>query len=668
MSADTNNQEGKDNLRKLKEQMYSRATQPISRPRRVFSDGVKQPVPNDWNTPIQKDVQADTATPTAQTATDTPKMHVWSPRTHRVTSPIHAILIASIVLFALVAVGVGVYLVSGSNVVSSRNIALQVYGPRTIDGGSPVEFQVSVTNSNDVDLEFTELVVSYPPETLVIDGLARNKETKRVEQRLSLGTITSNETRSGTVYATLLGQSGDVKDVNVSLEYRLANSSGIFSAETTYAVQITSDAISMRVDTNEEAVAGQKIDVAATIMSHVTTPIGPVYLAAEYPFGFALDSAVPETYEGTDNMWSLGVLEPNTQYTVHIQGVLDGQEGDERTFRLMLGTRDDARSAFTALWATAEHALVLARPFLALDMTFDGVHAREFVALPGESIPIRISWLNNISSALSDVVIAATISGEGADQYAIDAQKGFYRSIDGVALWDKNSTSGELKNVGSAEGGTLSLRVTPKTADDMIGIQDPTITFELHASGEREGETNVPETLQAAVKKSIKVQTSVGFAGSALYFTNPLGSVGPLPPKVENETTYGILWEVSNTTNMVRDTVVTATLPPYMRWLGVSSPSVEHISFNERDGTITWNIGKLLPQTGIGDTPPRRIVFGVGLVPSTSQVGQVPDLVQNITVSGVDNFTGRDISIDGGDFTTNLTEDAFSEVYSRIIN
>ena len=253
-------------------------------------------------------------------------------------------------------------------------------------------------------------------------------------------------------------------------------------------------------------------------------------------------------------------------------------------------------------------------------------------------------------------MIAATISGPGIDPFAISADRGFYRSIDSVVLWDKSTTKGELKTVTAGQVGALLLRITPRISEELLGVLDPTIKIELHAAAQRLSEERVPETIQATVVEEVKLGTDIGFEGRALYFENPLGSVGPLPPKIEHETTYGILWEVTNTTSLVREAEIVATLPPYVRWLGVVSPSVEHVTFNENDGTVTWHLGKLLPDTGVGDKLPRRVAFNIGLVPSASQLGQTPPIVQDQVLSGIDNFTSLPLSVETGDLNTQLNE------------
>jgi hypothetical protein len=64
-----------------------------------------------------------------------------------------------------------------------------------------------------------------------------------------------------------------------------------------------------------------------------------------------------------------------------------------------------------------------------------------------------------------------------------------------------------------------------------------------------------------------------------------------VPPKVDNPSTYTIIWDIDNTANAVSDAEVTATLPPYVKWLNKVSPAGENITYNQNSGLVTWTVG-----------------------------------------------------------------------------
>lgn len=627
-------------LGRLKQQMYSRERQPVDRPRRVFADG-EPAVADDWDT-------------TPLTTDPVSKKRSYSSAT--------VFLFLAAFIFIAVAGGAVALIATGGNVVSPQNIDIVVRGSRTVSGGAPLELQVSVRNNNAVALELADLIVEYPKGTRTPGNVSLPSES----QRIPLGSIQPGESRTGSVRAVIFGQEGEEHTVKVLLEYRLKNSSGIFAAEAQHLVRVSSDTLNIAISANEEVTAGQATTLTITVRSDAEFLVPDAVLSLEYPFGFAVTRATPDNTDPT--FWELGDLQAGESRTIRVVGTLTASAGDERVFRIRAGTRTDPlKNAVELVLAHFDHRVAVDRPFLGMDLTVNNDPAENFIAHTGEAIPIQLAWINNAESPLTDIVIAATISGSGVDPFNVTADRGFYRSLDSVVLWDKTTTNGELATISPGKAGSLLLRITPKISAALTTETDPHIEIELHAAGKRLTENRVPETLQTTIHRKIKLATDVTFSARALYFENPLGSVGPLPPKVEHETTYGILWEVTNTTSMVRDVVVKATLPPYVRWLDVASPSVENISFNEHTGEVTWRLGNVLPQTGHDDHPPRRVVFGIGLVPSTIQVGQSPPLIQNQKLSGVDNFTQLPVSIeDTNDLTIQLDEAEYAQAYGRV--
>jgi hypothetical protein len=130
-----------------------------------------------------------------------------------------------------------------------------------------------------------------------------------------------------------------------------------------------------------------------------------------------------------------------------------------------------------------------------------------------------------------------------------------------------------------------------------------------------------------------------------------------MPPKADSETTYAIVFSLTNTTNEIKNAIVKATLPPYVRWTGIYSPSAEKISFNQNDGTVTWEVGTIPANIGVGGTSPKQAAINVGFTPSTSQIGQQPPLIRAITLTGKDAATGENVSKEAKDVTTNILGD-----------
>ena len=137
-----------------------------------------------------------------------------------------------------------------------------------------------------------------------------------------------------------------------------------------------------------------------------------------------------------------------------------------------------------------------------------------------------------------------------------------------------------------------------------------------------------------------------------------------MPPKVGQETTYTVVWVVKNTSNDVKNAIVKATLPVYVKWLGVTEPASDDVTFKESSRELTWNIGNIPAGTGIFSLPPRQLSFQLSLTPSLSQLGGVVPLASAPDLSAEDTFTGTTVSASGETVNTAVKADPSAEQIS----
>ena len=540
----------------------------------------------------------------------------------------------------------------GASPASSGNIGIAISGPTQIAGGEPTQLQIIITNRNRVSLQLADLVIAYPSGTRSPVDLS----TDLSSQRISLGTIEPGGRRQGTVSAVFAGGGSSTANVKVELEYRLEGSSAIFVASSEYAATFSTSALSVSIDGNVETVSGQPVEFTVTISSNAPAPVRDVLLHADFPFGFTFATATPAPDRA--GIWELGDIAPGTKRQVVIRGTLTGENGDERVFRFTTGTRKTPQEGqISALLAESPFTMRIAESFLGLSIAVGGRMDSQAIAAPGENVNVSIQWRNNLPTAVNDGVIVARLSGIQIDGATTNVLDGFFRSVDNSVIWDKTTTAGKLENLPSGASGAVTFSFRVPDSATLEAIRNPALTISVSASGKRIAEDNVPQNLQSTVTKRIVIASALTVTAQGLYYANPFGSVGSLPPKAENETTYAIVFTLANTTNAISNAQLTTTLPPYVRWIGIYSPASENLIFNQNSGTVTWNIGTIDAGVGTGGAAPRQSAIAIGFTPSTSQIGQEPVLLQNITLTGTDAATGASISRIIQNVTTNIIGD-----------
>lgn len=628
-------------MERLKGRLYARkgAESPQAAPRAPLSPHSSE-TPVSWNVPEEGSPAAGQSAPSLAAEYTGPRMSFPT-----------KFLIGS-GMFFVAAVGAAVFtFFGGGNIVSSRNIDLQVIAPTLIDGGKEATVEIIITNRNRTTLELADLIIDYPEGTRDPADLTR----ALTHERQSLGTIRSGEQVKKTATAVFYGGEGSQQRLAVALEYTIAGSNAVFVKEGSVDFVIGSSPVSLSVDMPQEAVAGEPFPVTVTVRSNSDSPVEDVLVEGQYPFGFTLLEASPAAEVG-GLIWRLGTLEPGTSETLRLTGVLDASEGDERVFRFVVGSdADETATSVRVPFLTQPHSLTVNRPFIAGSLRVDGKTGTSISAAAGRTLQGTVEWQNNLSESLSDVEMVLTFEGPMLDTSSISVDNGFYNSGSRSITWTK-SEDPSLSQVAPSEGGSFSFSfATERPGEGGTLYTNPTVHLNLTIRGTREGASGNQQSVSTAANMQVTLASNISLSAQALHFDGPFTNSGPMPPRAEEQTSYSIVWTVRNSSNAVADGAVAATLPSYVRFITAAPGS--GITYDEASRTVRWNIGDI--NAGVGYTQPeRQAAFQVMLTPSDSQVGQTPTLTGAAVLTGQDRFAQISVQASAEAPTTNLPGDS----------
>ncbi len=546
-----------------------------------------------------------------------------------------ALFLGVAAFFFIVAVAVAAYfLVFGGRSVSSDRIAISVDGPTAIGSGDVVTLLVSVENRNPVAALGTSLRAEFPETSRSPEDSTR----PFAHYEDTMGDIPSGETATRSVRVTLFGSENERVRVPIRFEYRVEGSNATFVKEAEYEVLISTSPLSIRAEAVSEISVGQPIAFSVTVRSNAAGPMEHVAVLAQYPFGFT-----PARGQGT--LIPVGTLAPGEEKTVAVSGTLSGEDAEERVFRFSAGTRATAESNLIAVsYATTIMPVTLAKPFIATTLTFNRESAGNPVLAAGSQAQGVVSWVNTATAAVLDGEVVLRIEGDALDRSSISAYGGFYRSSDGTITYSRETDAG-LARLAPGASGSGSFGFRTKSATELAGVRNPTVTVSVSVAGRRVGEGNVPESINSALTKTVKIGTDLAVSGRVTHRS------GALPPVADQETTYGIVLSLANTVNTVADATVTATLPSYVRFVSSSDPA---ITYNATSRTVTWKAGEVAAGAGFS-AGARQGTFEAALLPSTSQRGTSPILVSGLRATGVDRFTQGQLSVQGPNLTSDTS-------------
>jgi hypothetical protein len=243
--------------------------------------------------------------------------------------------------------------------------------------------------------------------------------------------------------------------------------------------------------------------------------------------------------------------------------------------------------------------------------------------------------------------------GDAFDIKSITSKRGEFDQARNSLRWVPGRIP-ELLVVDPGETGTFEFSIMSKKT---ISVRNPTLVFRSSMQTRELPSGYEGVDISGEERLTYKLATRATFSQKGYYYDSRVQNSGPFPPRVGQETTYLIVWSVTNATNDLTDSVVHATLPSYVRWKGVvDPPNGAPITFDETTREISWLPGNIPAGTGSSDRA-REVAFQIAFTPSLPQVGQPAELVSSAQFEGRDSFANITITQVADRATTMLRDD-----------
>jgi hypothetical protein len=202
----------------------------------------------------------------------------------------------------------------------------------------------------------------------------------------------------------------------------------------------------------------------------------------------------------------------------------------------------------------------------------------------------------------------------------------------------------------------VTFSITPKQFGNGSRVSNPSIILSVDIVGYAQG--GIKQSATTVSQKTIVINSDLNLLSSTLHYAGGIANTGPMPPKSNKETTYTLVWQITNSRNRVSGVTVTTTLPTNVVWKNTILPITQNanVTYNAVTRTLQWNVGDVAAANG-GTPAVQSVSVQVGITPSTTQSASVADLTGPITITGHDTFTNTDLTITHRQNTTQLLND-----------
>jgi len=561
------------------------------------------------------------------------------------------IILASIGIFLIVAIFSSSYLFFGANQISGKNISINLNAPFAVAAGDAVSLQVSIANQNSVPMESANLVLNYPVGTKTNDEQARDI----FEERIPLSNLLAGEAINLPISIVLFGEENQEKEIKAYIEYRVSGSNSTFSKEAEpVIVKINSSPLVIRADTISKVSSGQEIEVKITVQSNASTIQRNILVSASYPSSFSFISADPApAYQ--ENEWLISEIAPESSQVITLRGRISGVEGEQAEIQLAIGTpRSDNQFIMGSVLSKISTNYTVERPFIDVVVVVGRDSDGSAILDPGEETDVEVLIKNTLDQPIYDMRVEVTPKGNLIRDNFVSVSGGLYDSQSKMIRWEVAGNSSLAKiDPGDEREFTFRIKADPN---------QPTSAFDISTNvfARRVNEPSAAQEVVGTAVAEVKYSSSILIRSQIGHSDGDFNDSGPIPPVVNETTTYTATFEVVAGVNDVTGALLTMSLPQHVNWLD-NYKGEGTVEYNPVNKKISWNIGNLKADTST------KLQIQLAITPSTSQVGRTLDLVKEQQLLATDRFTGAIIQSRFNTLRNELsTEFGFSEGNGRV--
>lgn len=559
-----------------------------------------------------------------------------------------ALSLVGILALALLVVGVLKFAQSSFN---ESRVTVAIDGPKEGGSGKLLSYVVTYKNDNRVTLKNTVLRMSFPESFKPEMGDDFKKEGN------TGGTVEIGEVKGGGIGQFVLkgrayNPKGTLIYIKANLAYAPSNFNSQFNVENQIGINVTSTPIELEVLAPQDIANGDAVDYLISYKNIGQEDFENIRIRMDYPDGFTFGRANPSVSEG-NNTWYIGHLSAGQGGKIVVSGKLEGARDDVKNVQAYIGIINQGEF-FTYNEEKAE-TRIAASP-LVISQLVNGLDNLNVKA--GDTLRFVISYKNESNIGFRDAIITEKLDSPVLDYASLRLDQGAFDLNKKIITWKAGDFS-NLKFLNPGQGGAVRFSIKVKDVVPVAGENDKNFVISSLAKIDS---PDIPTPIKsnkiiAGNEMDMRLNSKLILDVKGFYNDTVIGNSGPLPPQVGKETTYTIHWIAANVSNDVANAKIETVLPTGVTMTGKISPEDSHLTYNERNNTVTWEMGNISAGTGIISAP-KEVDFQIKFIPSPDQGGaSSADILGPSVFTGKDLFTDDDLTTIFEKKTTILRED-----------
>lgn len=518
-------------------------------------------------------------------------------------------------------------------------VEFSIEGPQTVRSGETNIFKLLITNNSRTPLNNAEIELKLP-EGVSVEDLAQENQTTI---NYFLGEIEARKQTEKTINLLITGLPKTSKIIEAVLRYRSGSVTATFEIPTKISVGIQESAFVLNIDVPKEIFTGQLVPLDIRWENQTNNTFDNVFLKAEWPTGFIFQEANPPTIpESLNDTWLLGNISPQSSGKIQVKSLITGQPGEMKKITLTLETKLNNKDYPLAQKAT--FITLTNNPLEVLTLINNELN---YNADLGETLNVVLTFKNNYSSALRNLVVKTTLNGDALDYSSLKAPKAVYNTRLHSLVWDGLKVN-EIYSLTPGETSSLTFSINLKQNWPMSSETQKNPVIEIRTEVQS---SNIPENIQiselpkAISISNVKINTEAQISIESYFkeITTTLFNKGKLPLRVGEPTEFTIHWKLTNSYNTINNVIVKTSLPLWVEFTTLVAGNYQNApKYDPSTRQIIWQLPSVPAGAGYLTEAP-ELVFQIRVTPTANFVNQPIPLIEKTILTARDSFTSKEI-------------------------
>ncbi len=523
--------------------------------------------------------------------------------------------------------------------------------------GEEFFYVLNYTNpSNTINLKNVSIEVVYPDSFIFIDSfpVAGEKNT-----HWNIGDMTVGASGKIKIKGTMLGEEGKSGVLTAKISYTPENFSSEFKKDASAMVRIKDVGVNFDFDYSANVLVDEENELLIRFSARDNNFINNFRISQEVNENMKIieaknvvdDSELAKFSIVRSGVWQVDEVLAKEKIVPVKFKFIDKGSGEQT---VVLNFEKLTKDSNYVKFFSKELKFTVIKSDLNLITIINGKKDDQGVDF-GDTLNYSLVYKNGGEAEMKDVILMAVLDGDFLDWMTLnDVAKGKVKG--NTVVWTKNEIP-ELAVIAPDAEGTIdfSIKLMDLVAEKLTADKKYAInSYAQFAVGDQNADVDKKKSDNKSNIIINKINSNLKLSEEVRYFNTdniPVGS-GPNPPKVGQETSYRVYWNLNNSLHELSEVKVTVKLPDYINYINKANFTVGSLDYDETSRELSWTISRL-PALAMES----KAEFSIAVKPVESDKNKIMVLLPGSTITAIDNETKSTLSQTTVAETTKLEND-----------